>query len=94
MRCYRKILRTSYTDHVTSVEVRTTRRPPDYRKETQTAVVWSCLPFIRSGENHIARHSERGEDHEDLSRANKTVEKLNSRVAVMSEEIQDVLRFY
>ena len=28
----------------------TTRRPPDDRKETQTAVVWSCLPFIRSGQ--------------------------------------------
>ena len=37
----------------------TTRRPPDHRKETQTAVVWSCLPFIRSGQNHLARHSER-----------------------------------
>ena len=38
---------------------RTTRRPPDDRKETQTAVVWSCLPFIRSRQNHLARHSER-----------------------------------
>ena len=28
-----------------------TRRPPDNRKETQTAVVWSCFPFIRSGQN-------------------------------------------
>ena len=37
----------------------TTRRPDD-RKETQTAVVWSCLPFIRSGQNHLSRHSERG----------------------------------
>ena len=37
----------------------TTRRPPDHRKETPTAVVWSCLPFIRSGQNHLARHSER-----------------------------------
>ena len=27
----------------------TTRRPPDDRKKTQTAVVWSCFPFIRSG---------------------------------------------
>ena len=27
----------------------TTRRPPDHRKEMQTAVVWSCLLFIRSG---------------------------------------------
>ena len=23
-------------------------------------MVWSCLPFIRSDQNHIARHSERG----------------------------------
>ena len=32
---------------------------PDHRTETQTAVVWTCLPFIRSGENHLARHSGR-----------------------------------
>ena len=38
----------------------TTRRPPDDRKKTQTAVVWSCFPFIRSGQNHLARHGERG----------------------------------
>ena len=25
----------------------------------QTAVVWSCFPFIRSGQNHLVRHSER-----------------------------------
>ena len=23
-------------------------------------MVWSCLPFIRSGQNHLARHSKRG----------------------------------
>ena len=39
---------------------RTALRPPDHRKETQTAVAWSCLPFIRSGQNHLARHSEKG----------------------------------
>ena len=38
----------------------TTQRPPDHRKEMQTALVWSCLAFIRSGQNHLARHSERG----------------------------------
>ena len=38
----------------------TTWRSPDHRKETQTATIWSCLPFIRSGQNHLARHSERG----------------------------------
>ena len=26
----------------------------------QTAVKWSCLPFIRSSQNYLARHSERG----------------------------------
>ena len=31
-----------------------------FRKETQTAVVWSCLPFIRSGQNNLTKHSERG----------------------------------
>ena len=34
-------------------------RPPDHGKEMQTAVVWTCLWFIRSGLNHLARHSER-----------------------------------
>ena len=35
------------------------RRPPDHGKEMQTAVVRSCLTFIRSCQNHFARHSER-----------------------------------
>ena len=39
---------------------RTTQRPPDHHKEMQTAVVWSCIPFIKSGQSHFARHSERG----------------------------------
>ena len=39
---------------------RTTRRPSDHRKETQTAVVLSCFLFIRPGQNHLARHGERG----------------------------------
>ena len=69
MRCYRKLVRISYKDHNTNdrgspcqdpADNRTSRRPPDHRKETQTAVVWSLLPFVRSGQNHLARHSERG----------------------------------
>ena len=39
---------------------RTTRRPPDHLKETQTSVVWSCLSFIGSSPNHLARHNGRG----------------------------------
>ena len=38
----------------------TTQRPPDHCKEMQIVVVWSRLLFIRSGKNHLARHSERG----------------------------------
>ena len=63
IRCCHKILRISYTDcHQLGSPCqdpagnRTTRRP-----ETQTAVVWSCLPFIRPCQNHLAGHSERGE---------------------------------
>ena len=68
MRCYRKILHISYKDHVTNEEVRakiqqairTTQIPPGHCRETQTAVVWSCLPLIGSGQNHLARHNESG----------------------------------
>ena len=61
MRYYR-IKHISYKDHVTKIQqsIGHTRRSPDHRKETQTAVVWSCFPFIRPGQNHFARHSERG----------------------------------
>ena len=50
----------SWFDCLTGVDSTQSRRPPDHRKETQTALVWSCLPFTRSGQNHLARHSERG----------------------------------
>ena len=68
MRCYRKILHISYKDHVTNEEVRAKIQQaigphedtPTIVKETQTAVVWSCLPFIRSGQNQLAGHSEKG----------------------------------
>ena len=39
---------------------RTTRRPSDHCKETGTEVVWTCLPFIGSGQIHFARQGERG----------------------------------
>ena len=40
----------------------TTQRPPDNCKGTQIAVVRSCLPFIRSGQSHLAGPSERGKE--------------------------------
>ena len=68
MRCYRKILRISYkrlcyqrgSPCQDPTGNRTTRSPHYHRKETQTTVVRTCLPFIRSGQNHLAKHSERG----------------------------------
>ena len=47
MRCYRKILRTSYKDHVTNEEVLAKIQQaigPGHYRETQTAVVWSFSP--------------------------------------------------
>ena len=65
MRCYRKILRISYKDHVTNEEVRDQQAIGPHEDlltivKRQTAVVWSCLQFIRSGQKHLARHSDRG----------------------------------
>ena len=76
MRCYRKVLRISYKDHVTNEEVRAKIQqaigphedPPDHRKETLTEVVWSCLPFTRSG-----KVQSKGEkDKADRKRGGKT----------------------
>ena len=58
---------------------RTTQRPPDHRKEMQTAVEWSCLLFIRSGQNHLARHSGRGkktrQTEEELGRQHQEMDR-------------------
>ena len=79
MMFYRKILRISYKDHVTNEEVNCqdptgnrTSRTPDHGKETQTAVVWSCLPLIRSGWNHLAQAQRKGEDKAERGRGGKT----------------------
>ena len=62
---------------------RTTRRPFDYCKEAQTAVVWSCLPFIRSDQNHLAKHSERGKKtrrtEEEVERQHQGMERPGVR---------------
>ena len=55
----------SYKENVTNEGVcakiqRAVRPHKDHHKEMQTALVWSCLLFIKSGENHLTRHSERG----------------------------------
>ena len=63
----------------------TTRRPPDDRKVTQTAVVWSSFPFIRSGQIHLARHSEREkttrQTEEEVARQHQGMDRLGARQA-------------
>ena len=51
---------------------RTTRTPPDHRKE-QNAVVLSCLPFTRSARNRLATDSDIfDEDKANRGRGGKT----------------------
>ena len=44
-------------DPVTNEEVGAKIQQAIGPHEDQTIVVWSCFPFIRSGQNHLARHS-------------------------------------
>ena len=66
IRRYRKVLRISYKDHVTNEEVhakfqQVIRSHKDrMAMEKRRKLQWYGLPFIRSGQNHLARHSERG----------------------------------
>ena len=63
-----KLLHISYKDHVTNEEVHAkiqqTIGPLEdvniVKRHKLHAVLWSCLLFIRSGQNHLARHSESG----------------------------------
>ena len=65
MGCYRKILRISCKDHVTNEEVRVKIQQAIGPHEDLTIVKrrklqwYGRLPFIRSGQNHLARHSKR-----------------------------------
>ena len=52
---------------------RTIRRPPDHSKETQTEVVWTCLPFISCGQNHIPRIKAERKWEEDKAETEKEV---------------------
>ena len=67
MRCYCKILRISYKDHVTNEEVRAKiQQAIGPHKDLLTIVKrrnssgMDMSPVIKSGQNLLARHSERG----------------------------------
>ena len=52
-------------------------------KRRRLQVVWSCLPFIRSSQNHLARHSERGkktrQTEEDVGRQHQGMDRPGGR---------------
>ena len=54
--------------------IRSSRQLDHMKTSRQAAVVWSCFPFIRSGQNHLARHStvKGEEDKADRGRGGKT----------------------
>ena len=86
MRCYCKILHSSYKDHVTNEEVHAKIQQvigphEDLMIEVQTAVVWSRFLFIRSGQKHLARHSEREkktrQTENEVGRQHQGMERIN-----------------
>ena len=62
-------------------------------------MVWTCLPFIRSGQTHLARHSERGKkirqteegekDKADRGRGGKTTSGNGSDFAKSKRAVED-----
>ena len=52
----------------------------DNGKETQTEVVWTCLPFIRPVQNHLARHSERGKTTSQTEARGEKTTSMNGQV--------------
>ena len=61
----------------------TPQRPPHHRKETLAEVVLTCFPSLRSGRNHLARHSERGkktrQTEEELGRQHQGMDRPGVR---------------
>ena len=72
-----------------------TRRPPNDREETQTAVVRSCFPFIRSGQNHLVRHNESGkktrQTEEEVGRHRKDMDRPGVRQVPEGNGVQGKL---
>ena len=77
MRCYRKILRISYKDHVTNKEVRAKIQQAIGLHEDLLTIVkrrklrYGHVPFIRSGQNHLVMHSERGKKTMQTEKRNR-----------------------
>ena len=60
------------------------------------SVVRSCLPFIRSGQNHLAKHSERGkktrQTEEEVGRQHQGMDKPGVRQVAEAVENREKRR--
>ena len=89
MRCYRKILHIPYKGRVTNKEVRAKIQQAIGPHEDLLTLsvkrrsVWPCLPFIRSAQNHLAKHSERGkktrQTEEEVGRQHQGIDRPGIR---------------
>ena len=85
MRCYRKILHISQKEYVTNEEVRAKiQQAIGPHKDLLTSANCSnMVPFIRSGQNHLARHSERGKNtrqtEEEVGRQHQGIDRPGVR---------------
>ena len=91
MRCYRRLIRISYKDHVINEEVRAKiQQAIGPHEDLLTTVMrrklqWygHVFPFTRSGQNHLARYSERGKKtwqaEEEVERQNQEMDRPRAR---------------
>ena len=90
MRCYRKIIHISYKDHVINEEVRAKIQQAIGPHEDLLTIVkrrklqwYGHVTFICSGQNHLARYSERGKKtrqrDEEVGRQHQGMDRLGVR---------------
>ena len=76
MRCYRRILNISYTDHVTNEKIR--RNTPDPGQETKAKMVWPCFKVFWFSKGYPTGHSKRKkkkrQTEEKVGRQNQRVD--------------------
>ena len=77
------LVRKRFQSGVNIARTQIKQRLPDHCKETQTAEVWSCPAFVRSGQNHLSRYCARGkktrQTEEEVGRQHKELDRPGVR---------------
>ena len=101
MRCSRKILHISYKDHVTSEEVRAKIQQAIRPHEDLTVIKrrklqWYGHVYHSSGQNHLARYSERGKNtrqtEEEMGRQHQGMDRPGVRKSQRAVENREKWR--